>query len=38
MEALGNLKDAYNFYYEDVYMTQKMEDGKWGVPKIWSTN
>ncbi len=31
--SVGNLKDAYGNYYEDVYMSQKMEDGKWGTPK-----
>lgn len=31
--STGNLKDAYNAYYEDVYVSQKMEDGKWGTPK-----
>lgn len=29
----GNLKDAYNNYYEDVYVSQKTEDSKWGAPK-----
>lgn len=31
--STGNLKDVYNNYYEDVYISQKTEDGKWGVPK-----
>ncbi len=31
--STGNLKDVYNNYYEDVYVSQKMEDGKWGTPK-----
>ena len=31
--STGNLKDAYNNYYEDVYVSQKTEDGKWGTPK-----
>ena len=31
--STGNLKDAYNNYYEDVYVSQKTENGTWGVPK-----
>lgn len=31
--SMGNLKDTYGNYYEDVYMSQKTEDGKWGAPK-----
>lgn len=31
--STGNLKDAYGNYYEDVYVSQKTEDGKWGIPK-----
>lgn len=31
--STGNLKDAYGNYYEDVYVSQKTEDDKWGVPK-----
>jgi hypothetical protein len=35
--STGNLKDAYGNYYEDVYMSQKTEDGKWGTPKNLGT-
>lgn len=31
--GIGNLKDAYGNYYEDVYISQKTEDGKWSSPK-----
>ena len=31
--STGNLKDAYNNYYEDVYVSQKGENGKWSTPK-----
>jgi hypothetical protein len=31
--STGNLKDAYNMSYEDVYVSQKNEAGKWGTPK-----
>jgi hypothetical protein len=31
--STGNLKDAYNNYYEDVYVSQKGENGKWTTPK-----
>lgn len=31
--STGNLKDIYGNYYEDVYVSQKMDDGKWGIPK-----
>lgn len=31
--STGNLKDVYDNYYEDVYISQKTPDGKWGDPK-----
>lgn len=31
--GVGNLKDVYNNYYEDVYMSLKGDDGKWTTPK-----
>ncbi len=31
--STGDLKDAYGNYYEDVYVSQKTESGKWGPPK-----
>jgi hypothetical protein len=31
--SVGNLKDVYSNYYEDVYVSQKTEDGKWSTPK-----
>ncbi len=30
--STGNLKDVYGNYYEDVYMCQKGEKGKWNKP------
>jgi len=30
--STGNLKDVYGNYYEDVYMCQKDEKGKWNKP------
>jgi hypothetical protein len=35
--STGNLKDAYGNFYEDVYVSQKTEDGKWGTPKNLGT-
>lgn len=31
--STGNLKDVYNNYYEDVYMSTKTSDGKWSEPQ-----
>ncbi len=31
--SVGNLKDLYGNYYEDVYVSQKTENGTWGTPK-----
>lgn len=31
--SVGNLKDGDGKYYEDVYVTQKTENGKWSEPK-----
>lgn len=31
--SVGNLKDPYDNYYEDVYMSQKTENGNWDSPK-----
>ena len=31
--STGNLKDLYGNYYEDVYVSEKMENGKWGKAK-----
>ncbi len=35
--GVGNLKDAHGNYYEDIYTSQKMEDGKWSTPKNMGT-
>jgi tetratricopeptide (TPR) repeat protein len=31
--STGNLKDLYGNYYEDVYYSQKTENGSWGIAK-----
>ncbi len=31
--STGNLKDVYGNYFEDVYVSQKGDDGKWATPK-----
>ena len=31
--STGDLKDVYGNYYEDVYVSQKTENGKWAEPK-----
>jgi len=31
--GVGNLQDGDGKYYEDVYVSQKMNDGSWGDPK-----
>jgi hypothetical protein len=31
--STGNLKDIYNNYYEDVYMSTKTADGTWSAPQ-----
>lgn len=31
--SVGNLKDVYNNYYEDVYVSTRNDDGKWNEPK-----
>ncbi len=31
--STGNLKDVYGNYYEDVYVSKRLPDGKWGEPK-----
>jgi hypothetical protein len=31
--GVGNLKDLYGNYYEDVYVSQKMANGSWGAAK-----
>lgn len=35
--STGNLKDGYGNYYEDIYVSQKGSDGKWGEPKNLGT-